>query len=227
MPFWAKGVPPKLSTINARVETVATAASYRGPWKRGQRCILPATGFYEWQLRESGKQPFYIFLTEQSLFGFAGLWDASTNTDGEVLESCTILTMPANPLMAEIHNVKARMPAILRRDDHDAWLSGDADTAMNCITAYPQELMRAYPVSTVVNSPRNNELRLIEPLAVAPARQESCAKAAAPMYSGVSRTAAARAMPRSGMGLPLVRLAGLPHAAADGFARSGGLIVSV
>jgi len=73
VPFWAKGVPPKLSTINARVETVASAASYRGPWKRGQRCILPATGFYEWQIRESAKQPFYIFLTDQSLFGFAGL----------------------------------------------------------------------------------------------------------------------------------------------------------
>jgi putative SOS response-associated peptidase YedK len=87
VPFWAKGVPPRLSTINARVETVATAASYRGPWKRGQRCILPATGFYEWQVRESGKQPFYIYLTDQSLFGFAGLWDASTGADGVVLES--------------------------------------------------------------------------------------------------------------------------------------------
>jgi len=170
VPFWAKGVPPKLSTINARVETVASAASYRGPWKRGQRCILPATGFYEWQIRESAKQPFYIFLTDQSLFGFAGLWEASTGADGVVLESCTILTMPANPLMAEIHNVKARMPAILPRADHDAWLAGDADTAMSCIAPYPQEMMRAYPVSTVVNSPRNNEPRLIEPLAVAPWR---------------------------------------------------------
>lgn len=166
VPFWAKGVPPKLSTINARVETVATAASYRGPWKRGQRCILPATGFYEWQLREAGKQPFFIHLTDQTLFGLAGLWDASTNADRAVLESCTILTMPANPLMAEIHNAKARMPAILRREDHDAWLAGDADAAMNCIAPYPQELMRAYPVSTVVNSPRNNEARLIEPLGV-------------------------------------------------------------
>jgi putative SOS response-associated peptidase YedK len=73
--------------------------------------------------------------------------------------------MPANPMMAEIHNTKARMPAILRHEDHDAWLAGNADPAMNCIAPYPQEMMRAYPVSTVVNSPRNNEPRLIEPLA--------------------------------------------------------------
>jgi putative SOS response-associated peptidase YedK len=164
VPAWAKGIPPKLSTINARVETVATAPSYRGPWKHRQRCILPAIGFYEWQIRESGKQPFYIHLVDQLLFGFAGLWDASIAADGAVLESCTVLTMPANPLMAEIHNAKARMPAILRREDHDAWLTGDAEAAMRCLVPYPQELMRAYPVSTAVNSPRSNGPRLIEPM---------------------------------------------------------------
>ena len=68
VPFWAKGIPTKLSTINARVETVATAATYRGPWKRGQRCILPAIGFYEWQVLDDGKkQPYYISLEDQPL----------------------------------------------------------------------------------------------------------------------------------------------------------------
>ena len=164
VPFWAKGVPTRLSTINARLETLAAAATYRTPWKRGQRCILPALGFYEWQVRDAGKQPFYIHLTDQKLFGFAGLWDASTAADGSVLESCTIITMPANPLMAGIHNAKARMPAILRREEHDAWLRADVEAALRCLRPYPQDDMTAWPVSTVVNSPRNNEPRLIEPL---------------------------------------------------------------
>lgn len=163
VPFWAKGIPPKLSTINARVETIATAATYRTPWKRGQRCILPATGFYEWQVRESGKQPWYIHLANQSVFGLAGLWDASVAADGSVLESCTIITMPANPFMAEIHNSKARMPAILRREDHDAWLAGDAAAALDCVQPYAESQMLAHTVSTAVNSPRNNLARLIEP----------------------------------------------------------------
>ena len=162
VPSWAKGIPPKLSTINARLETIATAPSYRGPWQRGQRCLLPALGFYEWQVRDESKQPWFIHLGDQPLFGLAGLWDASTAADGTVLESCTIITMPANAFMAEIHNSKARMPAILRREDHAAWLRGDAATALSCLRPYPEEKMLAHTVSTTVNSPRNNTARLIE-----------------------------------------------------------------
>lgn len=162
VPFWAKGVPPKLSTINARVETIRTAPSYRGAWKKGQRCVLPALGFFEWQVREAGKQPWFIHLSDQRLFGLAGLWDASVAADGTVLQSCTIITMPANTFMAEIHNSKARMPAILAREDHDAWLGGDAAAALACLRPYPEAQMLAHTVSTAVNSPRNNEPRLIE-----------------------------------------------------------------
>ncbi len=162
VPFWAKGVPPKLSTINARIETIATAPSYRGPWKRGQRCILPALGFYEWQVQKAGKQPWFIHVADQPVFGLAGLWDASPAADGSVLESCTIITMPANPLVAEIHNSKARMPAILARKDHAAWLAGDPASALACLKPYPEQQMRAHTVSKAVNSPRNNERRLIE-----------------------------------------------------------------
>ncbi len=162
VPFWAKGVPTKLSTINARIETIATAPTYRGPWKRGQRCILPALGFYEWQVQEAGKQPWFIHLADQPVFGLAGLWDVSTAADGTVLESCTIITMPANPFMAEIHNSKARMPAILARGDHATWLGGDPAGALACLKPYPEQQMRAHTVSKAVNSPRNNERRLIE-----------------------------------------------------------------
>lgn len=166
VPFWAKGVPPKLSTINARMESLSTAASWRGPWKRNQRCILPALGFYEWQVLADGrKQPWFIHLADQAIFGLAGLWDASPAADGTVVESCTIITMPANPFMATIHNSKARMPAILHREDHDAWLAGDAAAALACLQPYPEGQMLAHTVSTAVNSPRNNAARLIEPAA--------------------------------------------------------------
>jgi putative SOS response-associated peptidase YedK len=164
VPHWAKGVPPKYSTINARVEGITTAPSYRDPWKRGQRCILPALGFYEWQVRNTGKQPYYIHLEDQAVFGFAGLYDFSTLADGPALESCTIITMPANHLLAEIHNAKQRMPAILRREDHEAWLSGDADAARACLQPYPDELMAAHEVSIRVNSPKNNTPDLLEPV---------------------------------------------------------------
>ena len=163
VPFWAKGLPPKLSTINARLETIATAPSYRGPWQRGQRCILPALGFYEWQVGDAGKQPWYIHIKDQSVFGLAGLWEASTTPEGLTVESCTIITMPANPFMAEIHNSKARMPAILRRADHAVWPAGDATAALHCLRPSPEDQMLAHTVSIAVNSPRNNTAGLLEP----------------------------------------------------------------
>ncbi len=165
VPFFAKGKVGPYSTINARVESVETSASYRTPWRRAQRCLLPALGFYEWHLNEDGsKQPYYIHLGDQAIFAFAGLWDRSIADDSTVIESCTIITLPANALMAKIHNGRARMPAILPRDERQTWLSGSADEARELLRAYPQELMAAYAVGKRVNTPRNNDARLIEPL---------------------------------------------------------------
>jgi putative SOS response-associated peptidase YedK len=164
IPFWAKGVQPKYSTINATVEKLKDAATWRGPWTRGQRCILPGLGFYEWKVQPDGKskQPFYITLNDQDVFGFAGLWDSSTGPDGVAVYSCTIVTMPANALMTEIHNVKHRMPAILAKEDRDVWLSGTADDAFSVIKQYADTHMVATPVSTRVGSPKNNDAKLIE-----------------------------------------------------------------
>lgn len=162
VPFFAKGVPPKYSTINATIEKLIDEASWRGPWKRGQRCILPAQGFYEWHVNEDGsKTPFYITCADQPVFGFAGLWDSSRTDDGAALESCTIITMPPNPLLAEIHNVKQRMPAILQSQDVDAWLTGSADEARATLKPYPADSMVAWPVSRQVNTSRNNHAGLI------------------------------------------------------------------
>ena len=164
VPFFAKGVPGKYSTINARIETIESGASYRGPWKRGQRCIIPALGFYEWQVTADGrKQPFFIHPDDQPVFGFAGLWERSAGGGGAV-ESCTIITMPANAFMAEIHNSRSRMPAILATGARDAWLKGGADEARAALAPYPGDSMDAYAVSTRVNSPRNNDDELMDPL---------------------------------------------------------------
>jgi putative SOS response-associated peptidase YedK len=165
VPFFAKGVPGKYSTINARIETMDTSPSFRGPWKRGQRCIVPCAGFYEWHINADGnKQPYYITCADQALFGFAGLWDSSKREDGTLIESFSIITMPANSLMAEIHNApdRQRMPAILLLADRHAWLMGTIDEARALLKAYPAELMVAWPVSTRVNAPRNNDAKLIE-----------------------------------------------------------------
>jgi putative SOS response-associated peptidase YedK len=164
IPFFARGVPPKYSTINARIETVQTAASYRGPWERGQRCLVVAQGFYEWQVQADGKTkvPYYIHAADQKIFAFAGLWDSSRTDAGDRIESVTHITVPANPLLSVIHNAKQRMPAILEKADREAWLTGTPEEAWEALAPYPDDLMVAWPVSTRVNAPKNNDARLIE-----------------------------------------------------------------
>ena len=120
-------------------------------------------------MRAGGKQPSYIPLADQPVFGFAGLWDASPAADGTVLESCAIITLPANAFLAEIHNSKARMPAIIRHQDLTAWLTGDADAARACLAPYAESAFLAHTVSTAVNSPRNNTAALLLPAPVAEA----------------------------------------------------------
>jgi putative SOS response-associated peptidase YedK len=173
IPFFAKGEPPKYSTINARIETVETAASYRGPWNRGQRCLQLAWGFFEWHLNGDGrKAPYYIHLADQPIFAFAALWDRSIKADGTATESVVHITMPANELMTRIHNAGSnphRMPAILNRDDQAAWLSGSADEARAALNPYPANVMDAYEVSMAVNSPKNNAPANIAPVTTASA----------------------------------------------------------
>lgn len=167
IPFFARGESPRYSTINTTIERLETGPAWRGPWKRGQRCILPASGFYEWHMDEHGrKQPFFIHLADQEVFGFAGIWDRSEKPDGTWIESCSIITLPGNELMRNIHNTGKnphRMPAILSREDHDAWLNGTPEQARAVLRQYPQNVMVAYRVSLKVNSPRNNGPELIEP----------------------------------------------------------------
>ncbi len=163
VPAWSKEPRTSFSTINARAETIATSAVFRGPFK-SRRCLVPASGFYEWQKLEKGKQPFCIRLRGGDLFAFAGLYDIWRDREGNELYSYTIITTAPNELVAPIHN---RMPAILRREDEDAWLSKDTDAArlMGMLEAYPADAMEAYPVSRAVNSPAHDGAELMQPAA--------------------------------------------------------------
>ncbi len=161
IPRFAQGTAGNFSTINARIETLHASAAYREPWRKGQRCLVLASAFYEWQQVPGGKQPHYIGCADQEVFAFAGLWDSSTPPGGAPILSCTIITLPASPLMAEIHNTRQREPAILAPGDHDRWLKGSPAEAMACLRQYPDELRSAWPVSKQVNSPKNQGPALI------------------------------------------------------------------
>ena len=166
IPYWAYGVALRASTINATVERLEHAPSYREAWERGQRCIMVMGGFYEPHINADGsREPFFVRLHERDVFGVAGLWDRSRREDGSYLFSCTLITVPANRLLAEVHNGKQRMPAILSEHDHDGWLGGTPAQARAALKPYADELMVAWKVSRRVNNPRlPNDASLIEPL---------------------------------------------------------------
>ena len=159
---WGLAVP---GSFNVPVEMLATSAEFREPWKRGRRCIIPALGFYEWHVNpDATEQPYYIHPDDQDVFGFAGLWNVSVADANGVTECCSIITLPANALLAEIDNSAARMPAILTREQRQLWLLGPVDAAGAALAAYPAERLLAYAVSTRINSPLNNDEALLEPL---------------------------------------------------------------
>jgi putative SOS response-associated peptidase YedK len=172
IPYFSRGEPPKYSTINARIETVESAASYKGPWQRGQRCLQIASGFFEWHEDEAGRKiPYYVQVTDQPVFAFAALWDRSVKADGTAIESVVHITLPANDLMRFVHNAGSnlhRMPAILGREHREAWLSGSLDEAKAALYPYPADAMDAYQVSNAVNSTKNNAPDNIAPVTTPP-----------------------------------------------------------
>ena len=154
VPFWSKVAKTPYPLINARAEGIEKKPSFRSPFKH-RRCIIPASGFFEWSRHEGGKQPCFIRPIEGGYFGLAGIWDNWQGEDGVVIESCSIITTEANKLMRDIHD---RMPVILKVQDVEAWIdpgSGQSDV-LKLLAPYPDDLMEAYPVSSRVNSTRNN-----------------------------------------------------------------------
>jgi putative SOS response-associated peptidase YedK len=165
IPPFLKGETPKFATMNANVETMEASPTYRGAWQRGQRCIVPAEGFYEWQMvPDAPKQPWFIGMANKEIMPFAALWDRSVRPDGTAIESFTIITLPENEFMARIHSEKQRMPAILRMADAEAWLTGKPEQAKAALIQVPGEQLRAYRVSPRVNTPKNDDASLMEEL---------------------------------------------------------------
>lgn len=165
IPPFLKGEKPKFPTMNARIETMEAAPAFRDAWKKGQRCIVPARGFYEWQLiPDSPRQPWFIGLADNEVMPFAALWDRSVKADRTVVESFTIITLPANDFMAKIDLEKQRMPAILRAEDVETWLTGTPEQAKALLVQYPGEQLHAHKVSTRVNSPKVDDESLMDAL---------------------------------------------------------------
>jgi putative SOS response-associated peptidase YedK len=165
LPSWAKDVSIGAKMINARAETVAEKPAFRAAYRR-RRCLIPASGFYEWQKQDGGpKQPFWIAAADGGLLTFAGLWENWLSPEGDELQTCTIITTAANDSLAAIH---ARMPVILAAADFDAWLDvgdeTDTSAADALLRSAPDEVTTAWPVSTRVNNVRNDDARLVEPV---------------------------------------------------------------
>lgn len=163
VPRWAKDPSIGARMINARAETLAQKPSFRTAFQR-HRCLIPADGFYEWKPAPAGgKQPIHVGMKDERPFAIAGLTERWLSPEGEVLDTCTIVTTTANALLATMHD---RMPVIVAPADYARWLdvASDADVT-DLLAPYPAAAMTWYPVSTRVNSVRNDDAALIEQVA--------------------------------------------------------------
>jgi putative SOS response-associated peptidase YedK len=165
VPHWAKDITIGNRLINARCETAHEKPAFRLAI-RARRCIIPASGFFEWASTPSGKSPHYLTMRDGAPLAFAGIWDSWKNPEGEITETCAILTTTANSLMAPLHD---RMPVLLHPTEFELWL----DRSMNkpeklqrLYQPYPSELLREWEVTTLVNNPANETPDTIVPVQI-------------------------------------------------------------
>lgn len=162
IPGWAKDPAIGNKLANARGETVDEKPSFCNAFKRS-RCLIPASGFYEWKTVVGRKQPYYMHPLGAPLFAIAGITERWQGPEG-VVETCAIITTGPNGVMSNIHD---RMPVILSAEDHDAWLdprNQSVAALKQLIKPCADSAMTAYAVSTRVNAPKNEDAGLIEPL---------------------------------------------------------------
>jgi len=160
---WAKDPAKARRPINARAETLVERPMFRGLIKHN-RCLVPASGFYEWKKDGGHKVPYYLRLKDEEIFAFAGLYDVWHDLDGAALATYTLITTAANEVVAPIHD---RMPVILNREDEDRWIGGGTlapGDLSRLLAPYPDRDIEAYPVSTRVNTPTADDPSLIAPL---------------------------------------------------------------
>lgn len=162
VPHWSKEARTKYSTINARAETVAEKPAYRESFKR-KRCLIPATGFYEWSQTGGRKTPHHIRRPDAGLLAFAGLWDHWEKA-GEGFDSCSIIVTAANAVVRPLHE---RMPVILNPAQYDNWLATSHydRTRLQALLVPYEGSLETYSVGTWVNNSKHDDERCIEPAA--------------------------------------------------------------
>ena len=159
IPAFIKEPKKVVNPINARSESVNEKPFFRGAFRK-RRCLIPVDGYYEWQTRGKLKQP-YLMRLKNEVFFLAGFWEAWVSPKGEVIETAAMLTTAANDIVSKVHN---RMPVILKPENFSAWLNNtqDADSLLSLLVPYESAGMKIYPVSTMVNSGRNESPECIE-----------------------------------------------------------------
>jgi putative SOS response-associated peptidase YedK len=166
VPSWAKSAEGSAQLVNARAETVAIKPSFRDAL-RHRRCVIPASGFYEWEHRGRARQPWLFRRRDERPFGFAGLWEGWRAADGAMLETCALITTGPNALMRPIHD---RMPVLLAPEQFASWLDPrvtQPDELAPLLCAAPAETMSAIAVSPHVSNVRHEG-----PACLAPAEAE-------------------------------------------------------
>ncbi|MCK4841182.1 MAG: SOS response-associated peptidase [Methylococcales bacterium] len=154
IPHWSKDKKISTHLINARAETLTEKSSFKTAYQQ-RRCLIPATGFYEWHKTEQGKQAYSIYRADHQLFAFAGLWeywDHGTDT----IYSCTIITTEANQFMSPIHQ---RMPVIIDKQNYNYWLDKQTsqETTQQLLITDAYQGMTIKPISDWVNNPYHND----------------------------------------------------------------------
>lgn len=162
VPPWSKDPKIGYKMINARAETLDEKVSFKQPFRK-KRCLILSDGFYEWKKQEKEKQPFRFIMKDRRPFAFAGLWE-QWNQGEKPLYTCTIITTSPNELTKDVHD---RMPVILPPTAYDRWLNRDFNNTVelkSMLVPFDPDLMDAYPVSSIVNSPKNDTEHCLAPI---------------------------------------------------------------
>jgi len=165
IPSWAKDPASFSLLINARAETASEKPSFRSAM-RHHRCLVPASGFYEWRRTPEGKQPFWIHPADGDIMAFAGLWDTWSDPDGGDIDTGAILTIQSNRMMSQIHH---RMPVILKPEVFDTWLDVahvDRREAQQLLLPVEDDFLVATPVSSRVNKVANDDEDVQRPVEI-------------------------------------------------------------
>ena len=159
VPYWSKDPKKGARPVNARAETTHEKPMFR-KLIRERRCLVPANCYYEWKELKVGKWPWCIRKDDSSPFFIGGMWDVWHANEDDRLYTFTVLTTFPNEVSAQVHD---RMPVIVQPKDYERWLDPENQDVTDVLATPPSEGWTAYPVSRRVNSPKNDDAKLIEP----------------------------------------------------------------